>query len=196
MSERRINLVNMAFDVLDTDKSGIIEPDDIITKYDASKHPEVIAGKKSPNAVMKEFLDTFDVGGEHDGKVTRQEFINYYSNIGASIDNEEYFELMIRNAWHISGGVGASANSSNRRVLVTRQDGTQYVEEIKDDLGLKSDDKVGMMNRLKAQNVFTSQISIYGEGEDNKIAVVNNQQNNNRNKGRKNFFTTSQISFG
>ena len=39
-----------------------------------------------------------------------------------------------RNAWHISGGEGAAANSANRRVLVTRPDGSQYVEEIKNDL--------------------------------------------------------------
>ena len=32
--------------------------------------------------------------------------MNYYNNVSASIDNDDYFELMIRNAWHISGGEG------------------------------------------------------------------------------------------
>jgi hypothetical protein len=54
--------------------------------------------------VLREFLDTFDVGGVRDGCVTEEEFMNYYTNIGASIDNDAYFELMMRNAWHISGG--------------------------------------------------------------------------------------------
>ena len=53
------------------------------------------------NQVYAEFLDTFDVGGDKDGKVTAQEFENYYTNISASIDNDDYFELMIRNCWHL-----------------------------------------------------------------------------------------------
>ena len=85
-----------------------IDVAEIAGKYDASKHPDVLAGRKTPDQVLREFLDTFDVGGEVDGKVTRQEFINYYANVSSSIDNDEYFELMIRNAWHISGGEGAA----------------------------------------------------------------------------------------
>lgn len=75
-------------------------------------------------------MDTFD-SQEKDGKVTPAEFIEYYGNVSSSIDNDDYFELMIRNAWHISGGEGWCANTSCRRVLVTHKDGRQTVEEIK-----------------------------------------------------------------
>jgi Ca2+-binding EF-hand superfamily protein len=167
LTDRRLRLVMMAFGKLDTSGDGAVDAQEIASKYDATKHPEVIAGRMSSEQVLRHFLDTFDVGGEIDGKVTRQEFINYYSNIGASIDNEEYFELMIRNAWHISGGEGAAANSANRRVLVTRADGSQYVEEIKDDLGLKANDKAGMIARLKAQGVNAANISTFDGGDDN-----------------------------
>jgi len=32
--------------------------------------------------------------------VTFIEFIEYYNNISASIDDDKYFELMMRNAWN------------------------------------------------------------------------------------------------
>ena len=80
--------------------------------------------------MYREFLDTFDTI-DKDGKVTPDEFIKYYGNCSSSIDDDDYFELMIRNAWHISGGEGWCANSSCRRVLVGHTDGRQTVEEIK-----------------------------------------------------------------
>ena len=121
--------------------------------------------------VLREFLDTFDVGGEKDGKVTRNEFENYYKNISASIDNDDYFELMMRNAWHISGGEGWCANSSNKRVLVTDSQGKQSVVEIKNDLGLDlieepKEREAEMIKRLKKQGVDVAKIDTGGSTEN------------------------------
>lgn len=63
--------------------------------------------------------------------MTIEEFIKYYGSVSASIDNDDYFELMMRNAWRISGGEGWCANTTCRRVLVTHADGHQSVQEIK-----------------------------------------------------------------
>jgi Ca2+-binding EF-hand superfamily protein len=166
LTERRLRLVQQAFAKIDKDGSGIVDAEEIASTYDASKHPEVLAGRMTPQQVLNQFLDTFDVGGVKDGMVTQQEFINYYTNLGANIDNDDYFELMIRNAWHISGGSGWSANSANRRVLVTHSDGSQSVQEIKDDLGLKADDKAGMVSRLKAQGVDVASLSLHDSAGD------------------------------
>ena len=103
-----------------------------------------------------EFLDTFDVSTHApDGRVTPVEFMNYYSNVSSSIDDDDYFELMMRNAWHISGGEGWCANSSCVRVLCTHADGHQTVEEMKNDLGMKKGDKAAMMANLTAQGITT-----------------------------------------
>src|SRR5690606_3220851 len=131
---------------------------------------------------FREFLDTFDVGGVKDGEVTREEFTNYYTNLGANIDNDDYFELMIRNAWRISGGEGWSANTANRRVLVTHSDGRQTVEEITDDLGLRADDKAGMKQRLRAQGIIANDIGVTAGGTDGIEAAPRsrNQQEEKR----------------
>jgi len=179
LNERRHQLVLLAFDVLDRDKSGIIEVNDIMAVYDASQHPDVIAGKKTKGEVFREFLDNFDVG-EKDGKVTPDEFCKYYSNISASIDEDDYFELMIRNAWHISGGSGQFANTTCRRVLVTHEDGRQTVEEIKDDFAMDKNDTAAMRANLAAQGINAKSIdttgSTNGETPKNSAQVAHERR--------------------
>ena len=65
--------------------------------------------------------------------------LRYYSWISPSIDEDDYFELMIRNAWHISGGKGQAENTATTRLLVTWPDGRQTVESLNSDLGLGKD---------------------------------------------------------
>ena len=57
-----------------------------------------------------EFLETFE---QHhslrnntapDHIVTKEEFEEYYNNVSSSIDNDQYFELMMNNAWKINDG--------------------------------------------------------------------------------------------
>ena len=105
MSPFRKDLVKRAFKKLDFNENGVIEPEEIKQQFNASAHPEVKAGKKSADDVFGEFLETFEahralssndpLSVQGDKKVTLNEFIDYYSNISASIDNDEYFQLMI-----------------------------------------------------------------------------------------------------
>jgi Ca2+-binding EF-hand superfamily protein len=108
MSPMRKALVKRAFDKVDRNGNGVIELDDIKGVYNAKQHPDVRSGKKTEDEVLTEFIDTFEVHhslkcpSERDRKVTLKEFIEYYNNISASIDNEQYFELMITNAWNLN----------------------------------------------------------------------------------------------
>jgi len=40
---------------------------------------------------------------ERDYRVTKEEFIEYYTNVSASIDDDMYFSAMMNAAWNISG---------------------------------------------------------------------------------------------
>ena len=110
MNPFRTNLVAQAFHKLDRDGSGFINKYDITGVYDPSNHPDVREGKKSPEEVLSDFLDTFEIHysamhpGSNDDRVTFDEFKEYYNNISVNIDNDEYFQLMINNAWKLGGG--------------------------------------------------------------------------------------------
>merc|ERR1712070_243124 len=150
--KRCIKLVKQAFGLLDKTGDGVCTMEDFQMAYDASEHPMVKAGKMTTEEALSEFMEVFE-SGKADGTITWGEFLDYYKDLSAGIDNDDYFELMIRNAWHMSGGEGWCANSSCRRVLVTHTDGGQEVCEIENDLGLKADDIQGMIQRLTAQGV-------------------------------------------
>jgi len=151
MNEFRIGWVQKAFNVLDKDGSGVVTMDDIASSYDVSQNPAVKSGKQAPNEAYTVFMNNYDAN--QDGKVTLDEFIENYNWVSASIDNDDYFELMIRNAWHISGGEGWCQNTANLRVLVEHFDGGQEVVEIIDDLGLDKRDYSAVMRKLTGQGV-------------------------------------------
>jgi hypothetical protein len=152
----------MAFDVLDTDGSGFVTTDEIAEKYDFTQNPDVLAGKLTIKEATLKFMEQWEKGGEKDGIVTPEEFEDYYKEVSASIDGDDYFELMIRNAWRIAGGEGVAANTANRRVLVTDKHGNQRVETVNQELGMNKKDMNDIKNRLAKQGVDAANVDLYG----------------------------------
>jgi len=105
MGKVRISLVKRAYKKLDADGSGEVDYNDICDVYNASKHPAVLEGRKTERQILNEFLATFEMALSEvpDGIVTLDEFLEYYTSISASIDNDDYFEQMINSSWNISG---------------------------------------------------------------------------------------------
>lgn len=87
----------------------MIEVSDLIGVYNAKKHPAVLEGRKTEEQVLGEFLETFEMhhntmnDNERDFRVTREEFLEYYANVSASIDDDMYFSAMMNSAWNLSG---------------------------------------------------------------------------------------------
>jgi hypothetical protein len=109
MNSFRVNIVKQAYKKLDKDGSGVIDINDIRGVYSAKTHPDVKSGKKTEDEILGEFLETFELhhslsnGGTRDRNITMEEFLEYYNNVSASIDNDSYFELMMINAWKLLG---------------------------------------------------------------------------------------------
>ncbi|KAG5179668.1 putative calcyphosin [Tribonema minus] len=158
MPRARSRLVRAAFNALSSGGNGKVTVDDVKARFDTAKHPDVVAGRITHEKAK--MLSAFERGPTKDGTVHWHEFLEYYKDLSAGVADDSYFELMIRNAWHISGGEGSAANSSCLRVLVHHPDGSQSVQEVKSDLGLRRNDKRAIIAKLRAQGIQAERIEL------------------------------------
>lgn len=94
---------------MDKDGNGYLDYTDLQGVYSGAYHPDVISKKKSEDQILKEFLETFEThhnmrtNDAPDHVVTKEEWAEYYNNVSASIDRDDYFALMMNNAWNLDG---------------------------------------------------------------------------------------------
>jgi len=193
MNQNRKRIVAKAFDCLDKDGGGFIDINDIRGVYTADKHPDVIAGKKTEQQILQEFLETFETAhnmrnnNAPDHVVTREEFEEYYNNISASIDRDDYFEQMMNSAWNLDGsrvtkkGWGADNTSKAKGRKPERNNVTGYQRPA------QTEEEAPPMNYTQAQlmEVFRKKLAargsrgIMGLGRQFKIADDDGSKNLN-----------------
>ena len=90
----------MAYDKLDVNKDGSVTLEDIATLYDASYHPDVRDGKRTKEEVLREFMSQWDTQVK-DGIITFSEFCDYFADVSASVDTDDYFAQMMKSCWKL-----------------------------------------------------------------------------------------------
>jgi hypothetical protein len=75
--------------------------EDLKGVYDVSFHPKFRNGQLTREQILSEFLQQWDTL-KADGIVHLAEFEDYYKDVSASIDDDEYFEAVIRSAWKLA----------------------------------------------------------------------------------------------
>ena len=109
MNERRKRLIEILFEAFDKNKTGFINLDEIRNSYNPSNHPDVLSGKKSEDEVLAEFLDTLQYHfsllksnkEENNNKVGFEEFLEFFNNISIGIEDDDYFENMIKSGFNL-----------------------------------------------------------------------------------------------
>ncbi|NXB82653.1 CAPSL protein, partial [Donacobius atricapilla] len=101
MSNARREIILQAFQKLDKTGDGVITIEDLRGMYNVKYHPKYLNGDWTEDQVFRAFLENFDSSYDKDGKVTTEEFMNYYAGVSASIDTDTYFIVMMKNAWKL-----------------------------------------------------------------------------------------------
>eukprot|EP01059_Diplonema_ambulator_P030522 TRINITY_DN524_c0_g4_i1.p1 TRINITY_DN524_c0_g4~~TRINITY_DN524_c0_g4_i1.p1 ORF type:complete len:439 (+),score=113.00 TRINITY_DN524_c0_g4_i1:501-1817(+) len=158
MNNRRLTLVRQAYRQLCHVFPSGPTLQDLVGICDIAAHPLVTHYGADPEDLRQEFESTWDFISP-ECEVSLEQFQSYYTDISSGISDEQYFELMIRNTWHLSGGQGSAMNTSCLRVRVTHKNGQQTIEEVKNDLGIQKTDMDAIRKNLADQGI-TSAVKI------------------------------------
>eukprot|EP00752_Nemacystus_decipiens_P010458 g9317.t1 len=169
MPKRRQLVVKDAYERLAANFGGAVTLDVVQRCYDPSSHPDVAGGRMSPDDAFDDLTAALrrqsdggngnaGVGGGHGEVVHFRDFIDYFRDLSAAIENDEYFQAVALNAWVLpseddGGGNGGANNTESCRALVTHPDGVQEVLEIENGRGIGAEDHDLMRKRLEEQGV-------------------------------------------
>ncbi|KPI85921.1 hypothetical protein ABL78_5005 [Leptomonas seymouri] len=84
-------------------QSGATEVSELQKLFMPEGHPAVLRGEASADAIRQEFESTFNTETNPDGKVSRQEFMEYYAGVSASCHDDDSFVALLRGVWPMQG---------------------------------------------------------------------------------------------
>ena len=118
MPVKRQLLIKKVYDSFNKDNEGKIMTSEIKTRFNYKKHPDALSGKKAPNEIYSDFLDfleTFreyndNLKGGYSFSMSFEEFFDFYNEISMTIEDDDYFEIMIKNCWELDDEINDNDN--------------------------------------------------------------------------------------
>ena len=109
MCERRKRLITILFETFDKNRKGFVDLDDIRNAYNPINHPDVLNGKRTEDEVLAEFLDNLQYHfsllksdkEQENNKINIEEFLAFFNNISAGIEDDDYFENIIKAGFNL-----------------------------------------------------------------------------------------------
>lgn len=63
-------------------------------------NPEFIERRKTKEQIVTDFINNFDgAKGNKDGVITKEEFVDYYTDLSMNLPSDDYFVKMMESAW-------------------------------------------------------------------------------------------------
>ena len=97
--------IENAFEIQDPEQLGEIDIETMKENFHAENHPDVISGRQTAEDIRDEFLDSFEEFcrylREHSrhGKISKDDFIEYYSHFNICVVNDEEFADILIKSW-------------------------------------------------------------------------------------------------
>ena len=116
LSEDRKILIVDEFSKMDLERNGSVDIQLVKSTFNAKGHPDVKIGRRSELEIQNEFIFTFDIFLRYKGlytKITYQEFLEYYSYISASINDDIYFYDIMEGVWSNNNNINQNINYQN-----------------------------------------------------------------------------------
>jgi hypothetical protein len=169
MSSERKQIAANLYRQFDGASMNEVSAQNLLSLYDATLHPDAIRhhaaqaqeftfarsrresynsnSNSGENDIYSELAGYFR-NGLNPGYVSMVDFLDFYYGISLTFDDDEEFELSVRNAWHAS--VGALVGAASRRINVSSS-ATGLIDtiELQDNLTSRVWDKNTITNKLQ-----------------------------------------------
>ena len=126
---------------------------EVLGLIDFTHDPDVFTGRLSREQAVRDFPELWDKN--HDGFINWNEFVDFYRDISAGLEEDAHFEMTLKNAWNFNFVTRQVVKVEGRRVLVTHKNGrTQYVDfEVPEGEYFAPDDLAFMKKKLFLKGV-------------------------------------------
>jgi len=101
LTKMREEIINKCFQTCDKNNDGVITIADLRRSYSVKHHPLFVNGDEGEEEILKRFLATFEEGDNLNAEITKEEFLNYYAGISAMIEDDGYFDLLLREEYNL-----------------------------------------------------------------------------------------------
>jgi Ca2+-binding EF-hand superfamily protein len=107
MSPNRKKMVLHVFNTLDSDRKGFVYFEEMKEQFLAKNNIDVKSSNKSEEEVYQNFVEAFDFilsnkTKTRKDKVFYESFLEFYSFVSCTIDNDEYFSYLLNNSWNFN----------------------------------------------------------------------------------------------